>query len=631
MRATAVVMAMVMYFAPAVFLADATARAALIVDPRAPMQFQPTVTQTSAGVPALNIAAPNSNGISLNQLSALSVDGAGLVFNNSLVAGTPLLGGTLGANPNMNGRTASTIIAQVTSTGAAYRSVLAGPIEIFGNTAALVLSNPNGITVNGMSVTNASNLTLTTGIPQFITGVGGSATSFANAGAVAYNVTSGDIVVNGPPGNNGTPGAGIERTVGNLDLIAQQIALNAPIYASARVNAIAGNQLVMPASADANGTAWTTSANGAPNTINAIATPNGYAIDAASFAPITAGQVYLVATPAGLGARALGPLAATAGNVVVNANGDVTVGDTYANQNVSLTSAGNTTITGAGLANQSYSVNANGDINATGPISAGRDVSLTAGNDLNAASVAANGSANLVAGNSLTLGSLSANAIALRTTNGDLTINSALTAPGAIAADAGRDLTINGAVQGGSTVALTGARNAVVNGSVASVGDATITAQTGSASVAGNVQSNGALRTTAAQDVTLGGTAQAQGPVSITATNGSITGQGSVASSNGAVSLTAGQNVQTGGSLQAGTDLSVNVGVNATLGGTVTAPGAVSVTAGRDATLAGAATAGSTLTVAAGNNALIDGTAASLGDMTRCRRQRARLPRPAMP
>ena len=128
MRVTAAVMACVMYFAPAVFLADATAHAALIVDPRAPMQFQPTVTQTSTGVPVLNIPAPNSNGISLSQLSTLDVDGAGLVFNNSLVAGTPLLGGTLGANPNLNGRAASTIIAQVTSTGAAYRSVLAGPV-----------------------------------------------------------------------------------------------------------------------------------------------------------------------------------------------------------------------------------------------------------------------------------------------------------------------------------------------------------------------------------------------------------------------------------------------------------------------------------------------------------------------
>ncbi|WP_051381277.1 beta strand repeat-containing protein [Paraburkholderia mimosarum] len=601
---TAAVMTVVMYFAPAVLLADQTAHAAPIVDPRAPVTFQPTITQTTSGVAAVNIAAPNAAGISTNQYTSFNVDSAGLVLNNSLVSGTPLLGGTLGANPNLNGRAATTILNQVTST---TPSTLAGPLEVFGSSANVIVSNPNGISVNGLALTNAPGLVLTTGVPQFITGPGGTPTTFANAGALAYQVSSGNITINGPAGVNG-PGAGIEGTVGNIDLIGQSVNLNAPLYADQTVNVITGNQTVTPTATGSSGTSYGTS--------NVVAgTPGAVAVDASQYGSVTSGQIFIVSTAAGQGVNLQGTLAGTAGNVSVNSNGDIVVGQTFANQNVNLTSAGSTSITAAGLANQNYTVNAAGDVNATGSVSAGQDVSFTAGNNLNAASVAANGKASLIAGNSMTLGSLSANTVNMRTGTGDLTVNSGLTAPGTITAAAGRDLTINGAVQGGSTVALTGARNATVTGSVASVGDTTLTAQTGSASVSGNLQSNGALTTTAAQDMSLGGTVQAQGPVSITARNGSITGQGNVASSNDAVSLTAGQNVQTGGSLQAGTNLAVTAGANATLGGTVTAPGTVTVTAGQNATLAGAATAGSTLTVAAGKNASINGAVSSIGSM----------------
>jgi filamentous hemagglutinin len=201
MRVTAAVMTVVMYFAPAVLLADQTAHAAPIVDPRAPVQFRPTITQTSTGVAAVNIASPNANGISLNQYQSFSVDSSGLVLNNSLVSGTPRLGGTLPANPNLAGRTATTIVNQVSSTGPA--SALMGPLEVFGNPATVIISNPNGISVNGLSLTNAPGLVLTTGTPQFLTGVGGTSASFANAGALAYSVSSGNVTIDGPAGVNG--------------------------------------------------------------------------------------------------------------------------------------------------------------------------------------------------------------------------------------------------------------------------------------------------------------------------------------------------------------------------------------------------------------------------------------------
>ncbi|UOB60234.1 filamentous hemagglutinin N-terminal domain-containing protein [Burkholderia pyrrocinia] len=608
-KATAWVMTVVMYFSPAVLLADQTAHAAPIVDPRAPIPFQPSITQTSTGVPAINIPGANSNGISVGQYQSFDVESRGLVLNNSTVAGTPLLGGTLGANPNLNGRPATTIINQVTSNNIA---TLNGPLEVFGSPAAVIVAAPGGIAVNGMALTNVPGLTLTTGTPQFLTGVGGTATDFAHAGAVSYDVRSGNISINGPAGVNG-PGAGIEGTVGNIDLIGQSVTLAAPLRADQRVNVVTGNQLVTPTSIGTSGTAYGTSANGATNTAAAIG--SAIAVDANQYGSVTSGTVYIVSTAAGMGVNTQGPLSATAGNVVVNSNGDVSVGQTFANQNVKLTSAGSTTINGTGLANQNYTVNANGDINAPGAVSAGQNVTMTAGGDLNATSVAANGTASLTAGQSMTIGALSAHDIALQTTNGDLTVGG-LSAPGTVSAKAGRDLTVNGAVQGGSTVALTGARNATVNGQVSGVGDTTITAQTGSATVNGNAQSNGVLSVTAGQSALIGGTVQAQGPVTIAAQGGSITGQGNVTSSQGAVDLKASQAIALDGAVQSGSTVSATAGTNANFGGTVSAPGAVTIQAGQDTTVGGNVTSGGTLSVTSGGNTNVQGTAASIGNMT---------------
>ena len=295
MKSTAGLMAAVMYLSPIAFLFDEVAQAAPIVDPRAPIQFQPAITQSSAGVPVINIPSPNAQGLSVSQFQNLSVGAEGLIFNNSLSAGTSLTGGQVGADPNLAGRTASTILAQVTATGSQYASVIAGPLEIFGNTAALIIANPNGISVpGGTALTNISNLTLTTGTPQFIMAAGGTPTSYANAGALAYSVNSGNITINGPAGNNGTPGAGIAGTVGNLDVIGQTVNVNAPLNANQRVNIITGNQLVTPTSSDTTGTTWGTSSNGGTNTAAGAGLSAGsYAIDASQYGSVTAGQIYI--------------------------------------------------------------------------------------------------------------------------------------------------------------------------------------------------------------------------------------------------------------------------------------------------------------------------------------------------
>lgn len=236
---------------------------------------------------------------------------------------------------------------------------------MFGNQATVIISNPNGISVNGMALTNMPGLALITGSVQFLTGVGGTSTNGANAGALAYRVSSGNLSINGPPGVNG-PGAGIAGTVGNIDIIGQTLNVNAPPQADSLVNLIAGNQIVSPTATDFTGMAT----NGSVNTAAVIGN-GGVATDVNQFGSVTSGQVFIVSTAAGMGENTQGTLSATAGNVVVSSNGDINVGWTFTSQNVSLTSAGNTTVSGGGLASHNYTIAAKGDSNATGSVSAG--------------------------------------------------------------------------------------------------------------------------------------------------------------------------------------------------------------------------------------------------------------------
>src|SRR5450830_813035 len=413
-RVTAALLIMVLQLTWLSLCVNDVAQAATIADPRAPIVFAPTITQTSTGIPVVNIAAPNANGISVNQYQSFDVGSSGLVLNNSLVGGTPFLGGTVGANSNLAGHAASMIVNQVLSTGNA--SSLIGTLEVFGSPATIVISNPNGVSVNGLSLINASNLVLSTGTVQFLTAPGGTSTSFSNAGALAYNVTSGAISVSGPAGVNG-PGTGINASVGNIDLIGQTISLAAPVNANVRVNLIAGNQLVSSVSVDSTGTTYATSSNGSSNTSSAIAngSNNNVAIDASQYGTINSGQIYIVSTAAGMGVRNLGTLAATAGNVSLSANGDVTVGTTAANQNLTISNTGNTTITGTGFANEAITISSGGDLTASGSLSAVTGLSLSATGDLTAAAIAANNNATLTAGGNLTVGSASAASLNLTT------------------------------------------------------------------------------------------------------------------------------------------------------------------------------------------------------------------------
>jgi len=554
------------------------AAAAPITDPTAPISFQPAITQSTGaggGVPVVNITAPNAAGISLNQYQQFNIDPVGLILNNSLMAGTSLTGGNVQANPNLNGRTASVIVNQVTSTGNAYASLLNGPLEVFGAPAAVVIANPNGITTRGTGFTNTIGVTLSTGAPQFLSGVGGSATDFANAKALGYNVTGGHLQIEGNAGVNG-PGAGIEGTVGTIDLIGETIGINAPLYAGTRINVIAGRQFVTPAAVDTYGTTYGTASNGSDNSAAAINAANGgsnrsLAIDATAFGAMTAGQIQVVSTAAGMGVRSDAQLAANAGDLLLSANGDVSVAGSAAQQQATVHSAGNVSMTGTHIGVGGYAIDANGDVTSAGSIQSGGKLSVAAGGNVNVANAQAHGDMTVAGGTNVTLGDVQgggALSVSARGTDGtgDVNLNGTSVVTGATTVQAARDVNVNGQTNS-DTLRVTAQRDATVNAALQTSGALALTATQGKVVTHATVKSGGDLALTSGQDTIVASQATAQNAVSVQAGR-DLSVSGSLASGTTFAADIA-RDASVGGSLMVGTDARVDAGRNVDTSGVV--------------------------------------------------------------
>ena len=75
--------------------------------------------QSSSGIDIINIAQPDSNGLSNNSYSVFSISSSGVVFNNSSSTVSSSLAGTIAGNPNYSASdSASLILNQITSNNA---------------------------------------------------------------------------------------------------------------------------------------------------------------------------------------------------------------------------------------------------------------------------------------------------------------------------------------------------------------------------------------------------------------------------------------------------------------------------------------------------------------------------------
>ncbi len=247
--------------------------------------------QAGNGVPIVNIATPNGAGLSNNHFRDYNVGANGLILNNATgkTQGTQL-GGIILGNPNLKGQAAQVILNQVTG---GNRSTLAGYTEVAGQSARVIVANPHGITCQGCGFINTPRATLTTGKPIM-----------DGQRLERFQVDGGDIVVEGA-----------ELNVGNLeqfDLITRSAKLNAKLYAK-NLNIVTGRNDVQADSLQAT-----------PRAADSSEKPQ-LAIDSSALGGMYAGAIRLVGTEQGVGVKLAGDMAASGGDIRIDASGKLSL------------------------------------------------------------------------------------------------------------------------------------------------------------------------------------------------------------------------------------------------------------------------------------------------------------------
>ena len=348
------------------------------------------------GVPIVNIAAPNGSGLSHNQFKDYNVGTNGVILNNATDrTQSTQLGGIILGNPNLQGRAANIILNEVNG---GSPSQLRGYTEVAGQSAKVIVANPYGITCSGCGFINTPNVTLTTGKPVL-----------DNGRLDRYQVDGGAVTIDG----QGLNASNVDR----FEIITRSAKINAQINAR-NLTVVAGRNDVNAQTLNA--TARADDGSAKPE----------LAIDSSALGGMYAGAIKLVGTEAGVGVKLDGTLAASGGDIQLDANGHLSLAQTAATGNIKVTAqsvnltdkvyAGSSVqVTSAqGLVNQkslaardSVTLASTGQVTNTGIIEAGvnadetrnanGDVSVSAGSLKNTQSVVASRTLTVTAAHNL--------------------------------------------------------------------------------------------------------------------------------------------------------------------------------------------------------------------------------------
>lgn len=266
----------------------------IIIDPSGNVSSAPTI-RTTTPAPVVDIATPNSGGVSLNQFTQFNVGSRGVVLNNATATATTQAAGSVTRNPNLTGSAATVIVNEVRGTNA---TSLTGAVEVAGARTNVVIANPNGLTCNGCTFVNVGTGTLTTGVPV-ITG-----------GSVLLDVTRGSVTI----GRNGLNAAASGTS--NVNLIGRTVIIDGRVTAVDQIMVQGGAQ-----SWDLTRGRWAAAATG---TVVPGVTGT-FAIDATAFGAMEAGRIQIVGNDTGLGVRTQGALQANVGAVAVTSRGATSV------------------------------------------------------------------------------------------------------------------------------------------------------------------------------------------------------------------------------------------------------------------------------------------------------------------
>ncbi|MGM3187539.1 hemagglutinin repeat-containing protein, partial [Musicola paradisiaca] len=246
------------------------------------------------GVPVVNIATPNSAGVSHNLYHNFDVGSSGLILNNATgQLNATQLGGLIQNNPNLQGTSASVIINEVVSPN---RSQLNGYLEVAGPGAHVMVANPYGITCDGCGFINTPRVTLSTGRPVLD----------AQGQWQGLDVRRGDILITGQ---------GLDASNSDyFSLIARTASLQAGLNAKDARLVLGANQV------DSAGNATAQSGDGAVPSL---------ALDTGALGGMYANRIHLISTEQGVGVNTAG-LSARSGDIQLSADGRLSLGNTVA-------------------------------------------------------------------------------------------------------------------------------------------------------------------------------------------------------------------------------------------------------------------------------------------------------------
>ncbi|MGN2432750.1 hemagglutinin repeat-containing protein [Pseudomonas syringae] len=425
-----------------------------------------SVGQAGNGVPVINIAAPNGSGLSHNQYQQYNVDSKGVILNNATNATqSTQLGGIIVGNKNLGGTAARTILNEVTGANA---SQLNGYTEVAGQSARVIVANPYGISCNGCGFINTPQVTLTTGKPVLD----------ANGQLNRFNVQGGSVSIDGVGLN--------ADNVDQFDIITRSAKINAELHAK-RLNIIAGRNDV-----DAQ------TLNATPLPDDGSAKPE-LAIDSSALGGMYAGAVRLVGTEAGVGVRLAGDLAASGGDINIDANGKLTMNQTAASGNI-VAKARDISVTGPAYAGSQLALNASGTLTNSSDLVAGQAVTIDADQLSNTGVIESGINADNTRNSTGTLSVRARNVV----NQGTLAASSALSAIVSETLD-----NRAGKIVSEGTLTASAARLDNSNGQLSSAGEQSVTASESLDNSAGQLVTDGVLTVSSARLNNSGGTLSA--------------------------------------------------------------------------------------------------------------------------
>jgi filamentous hemagglutinin family protein len=481
---------------------------------------RPAIKEAGNGTPVVQITKPDKHGISEDNFSEFNIGQRGVVFNNNFLPSRTPFAGLVKHNPNLSwGDYARLIIAKVVG---GFPSNLDGPIEIAGQRADLVLANPNGINANGVRVYNVSRLTLAAGNIQ--NGAGGDFTLSTCSGYV--RIGSGGLNV---------------LTINDVTVIGRNILLDGPVQAGLLLQVLSGERFYDYKTR----VSTRTGKKG-----------EGWGIDAQVLGAMNAGQIILQSTDQGVGVRIKSKLAASAGDVMITANGRIRLkGSIRSNGRVIVRStAGKIKDSGRTIASGAVIYDAGAGLETTGLIESGSYLQFAAG-------------------------------------TGDWTNSGTLLTNGA--------LLVGGDCAGVNRGEIDAAKG--------------VAAQLLTARNLGEIESQGTVTIQTSGDLTNSGRIIGDQGIALIAQSGALTQSGWIESAAGNVlEFSGGSLEQTGLTLTSGRAI-LNAASNLTAGGSVVANGGLNLIGGGSTTLEGTIATQGDLVAAAGHGDLTSRAALSAG------------------